>query len=590
MPLGNPTSKKESDLVLTSQICRPQLTANHPPQIPPPGQPGTWQVPVERSTPHPSRASRDTIFVMASLPTSDSCSSISRLGANMNSSSLEWRDLSVEVGGPAPKEVLSGVSGSASPGDLVALMGPTGSGKTTLLSALGRRLAPGARLTGTVRYGGTAWTSSLRRHVAFVEQDDVVAKELTMREALTYLAALRLPHLSPEERDARVSGGLSSLKLESCADSKTSVVSGGERKRLCLADALLVDPAILLCDEPTSGLDSSTAHVIAQALHELVTQQEICAIVSIHQPSSRLFAVFSSLVMLNKGSVFYAGARDASPAWCDLHGYPVPNGWSTCDHMLELATEGTLDHLLLAAAQDPEKGAAKEEMHEEGAASGAKAGLVREAAPLLTQLSVLLQRQWHVVRGDVLNTKDTAMHLMTAAYGAILWYQIGNTEVDVLRSFTCCFQIALPWFFFSLFEMLPFTHAAEPMLLKELRSGTYSLAAWFLAVPSVAAAKLFLYSSLNISVILAFTGVCETFESVVAVFAVVWLMIAEFQSIGLALSASFPMSNVIFAGFIFVTFCFVFAGLMGPVEESPMPFLRFVNPVFWNFSLVAHAT
>lgn len=168
---------------------------------------------------------------------------------------VAWSNVQVTIG---ETEALKGLSGSAMPGKLTALMGPSGSGKTTLLTAIAHRIAITA---GEVRFGGRAWSKAMRRRVAFVEQDDVVYPELTVRESLSFLARLRLD-LDDGAIDAKVSETIKLLRLEACEHTKVGSamargVSGGERKRLCIAQELLVEPAVMLLDEPTSGLDSS---------------------------------------------------------------------------------------------------------------------------------------------------------------------------------------------------------------------------------------------------------------------------------------------------------------------------------------------
>ena len=98
------------------------------------------------------------------------------------------------------KDVLSKVSGEAAAGQVLAVMGASGGGKTTLLNALSRR---GPVTGGTVTYGepGELWSSRLRKKVAYVEQDDQVYTQLTVYETLHFAAALRLPALTPEERE-----------------------------------------------------------------------------------------------------------------------------------------------------------------------------------------------------------------------------------------------------------------------------------------------------------------------------------------------------------------------------------------------------
>ena len=119
---------------------------------------------------------------------------------------------------------------------------------------------------------------------------------LTVGETLRFSAALRLSHLTPADRESRVASLVSTLRLGKCestlvgdsAAAATRGISGGERKRLCIACELLTLPSLLFCDEPSSGLDSSMAFVVVDVLRELAHRHGVTVIASIHQPSSQV--------------------------------------------------------------------------------------------------------------------------------------------------------------------------------------------------------------------------------------------------------------------------------------------------------------
>ena len=123
-----------------------------------------------------------------------------------------------------------------------------------------------------MRYDGAAWDRSRhKRRVAFVEQEDALLRDLTVRQTLTFAAALR------GARDAAASAAatLKALGLESCADQAIGganvrrEISGGQRRRVTIGHELLLDPGLVLLDEPTSGLDSHAAAKIFALLVEL---------------------------------------------------------------------------------------------------------------------------------------------------------------------------------------------------------------------------------------------------------------------------------------------------------------------------------
>lgn len=121
---------------------------------------------------------------------------------------VSFSNLNVSAGtGENAKTILQNVSGYASPGSLLALMGATGSGKTTMLSVLSNRLDAGTKLNSPskVRYGDYVFSKSLKRLIGFVEQDDVVIDSLTVRQSLMYTAKLRMgDHFTEQEKKDRV--------------------------------------------------------------------------------------------------------------------------------------------------------------------------------------------------------------------------------------------------------------------------------------------------------------------------------------------------------------------------------------------------
>ena len=239
---------------------------------------------------------------------------------------ITWNNLRVSV---AKKAVLHGVSGVAKPGRMLAVMGATGSGKTTLLTNLAGR-GPEYTVKGEIRYGGQEWSKGLKRRMAFVEQEDLVASALTVRQNLQVTARLRLPqsHLAPaaeseplssilmNQKLQRVEEVISMLHLNKCADTLVGSaasrgISGGEKKRLCIGMELLTEPSFIFFDEPTSGLDSSHALLVARCMRDL-SRSGVTVISSIHQPSSQIFELFDDLLLLDEGHVAYFGpATDA---------------------------------------------------------------------------------------------------------------------------------------------------------------------------------------------------------------------------------------------------------------------------------------
>ena len=158
------------------------------------------------------------------------------------------------------KTIIHGISGAFRKGKLTAIMGASGAGKTTMLKAIAGQAA-GGEITGSILINGTAMdTDSMSEHIGFVFQDDVILETMTIREAISMSATLRLPgSMTQAEKDAMVDQAIEMLHLkhikDSCIGSSSDKggVSGGERKRCSIGMELVVNPSILYLDEPTTG-------------------------------------------------------------------------------------------------------------------------------------------------------------------------------------------------------------------------------------------------------------------------------------------------------------------------------------------------
>lgn len=115
------------------------------------------------------------------------------------------------------RTILNGVTGMASPGEILAVLGPSGSGKSTLLNALAGRIIHNQGLKGTILANNQKLSKAVLRRVGFVTQDDVLYPHLTVRETLVYCSLLRLPlTLTKQEKISIAESVISELGLSKC--------------------------------------------------------------------------------------------------------------------------------------------------------------------------------------------------------------------------------------------------------------------------------------------------------------------------------------------------------------------------------------
>src|SRR6266545_4446349 len=162
------------------------------------------------------------------------------------------------------------VSFTARPGEMVGLLGPNGAGKTTTVSMIAGLLAPDR---GEVRIeGGTVRgeTDPVKRRIGFVPQDVALHDELSARENLALFGALY--DLRGKALQVAMDSALDVAGLTDRAKDRVGTFSGGMKRRLNLAAALLHAPGILLLDEPTVGVDPQSRNAIFSNLEELKRQ------------------------------------------------------------------------------------------------------------------------------------------------------------------------------------------------------------------------------------------------------------------------------------------------------------------------------
>ena len=162
---------------------------------------------------------------------------------------------------------LSGVTFRADSGQTIGLLGPNGAGKTTTVSIIAGLLNPDS---GEVLIEGKqvkSDTDPVKLKIGLVPQDMALYDQLTARDNLTFFAALY--SISGTRAKQAIDSALNLVGLSDRASDKVKTFSGGMKRRLNLAAALLHDPQILLLDEPTVGVDPQSRNAIFDNLEAL---------------------------------------------------------------------------------------------------------------------------------------------------------------------------------------------------------------------------------------------------------------------------------------------------------------------------------
>uniref|UniRef100_A0A7N0RGM0 ABC transporter domain-containing protein n=1 Tax=Kalanchoe fedtschenkoi TaxID=63787 RepID=A0A7N0RGM0_KALFE len=492
---------------------------------------------------------------------------------------VSYKVLSNGVTSSEGKDIINGISGSVSPGEVLALMGPSGSGKTTLLNLLGGRLNPAGQ-GGSVTYNDQPYSKFLKSRIGFVTQDDVLFPHLTVKETLTYSARLRLSKtMTKQEKEKRASDVIYELGLERCQDTMIGGpfvrgVSGGERKRVSIGNEIIINPSLLFLDEPTSGLDSTTALRIVHMLHDIAESGKT-VITTIHQPSSRLFHKFDKLVLLGKGSLLYFGRASEALAYFGSIGCSPLIAMNPAEFLLDLANGNINDVSVPSELEDKVQMGNSERHMKDGKPSPAvvheylvEAYETRVASKEKKKLSIPLpideelklkvacpKREWGASwweqytilfrrglkerRHDYFSWLRITQVLATAIILGLLWWQSDCKSPKGLQDQAgLLFFIAVFWGFFPVFTAI-FTFPQErAMLAKERAADMYRLSAYFLARMTSDLPLDLMLPVLFVLVVYFMAGLRISASPFFLTLVIVFLCIVAAQGLGLAIGAT----------------------------------------------------
>ncbi|MDC0335953.1 LPS export ABC transporter ATP-binding protein [Pseudodesulfovibrio sp.] len=206
------------------------------------------------------------------------------------------------------KEVVHGINLELNPKEVVGLLGPNGAGKTTTFYMLVGIVKPN---TGTVSLAGQALTDKplherARMGVSYLPQESSIFKKLTVRQNLEIILEQTSLHSAAQKK--RAEELMDMFTITKLADQAAMFLSGGERRRLEIARALIMDPQFVLLDEPFAGIDP-IAVIDIQEIISVLKSMGIGILISDHNVRETL-NICDRAYLVYEGTVILEGTPD----------------------------------------------------------------------------------------------------------------------------------------------------------------------------------------------------------------------------------------------------------------------------------------
>ena len=211
----------------------------------------------------------------------------------------------------ADKTILTGISGEFDKGKTNLIIGSSGTGKSVLLKCIVGLLQPD---TGSVFYDSRNFTeadkdmkSEIRREIGMLFQGGALFDSKNVEENVMFPLDI-LTTMPYNEKIDRVNFCLQRVGLEGVNKKMPSEISGGMKKRVGIARAIVNNPNYLFCDEPNSGLDPQTAILIDELIMEITHEFDITTLVVTHDMNS-VMGIGEKIMFLYKGNKLWEGSN-----------------------------------------------------------------------------------------------------------------------------------------------------------------------------------------------------------------------------------------------------------------------------------------
>ncbi|CAH7685993.1 ABC-2 type transporter-domain-containing protein [Phakopsora pachyrhizi] len=248
---------------------------------------------------------------------------------------------------PPDKQILYPLSGFLKPGEMCMVLGRPNSGCSTLLKVLANQRKGYKRVEGEVNYGGISADVMAKHYggeVVYNPEDDVHFATLTVYQTLKFALMTKtpgklLPHMQRKDFVNQVLDvflqmlGISHTKNTLVGDATVRGVSGGERKRVSIAEMMATRACVLSWDNSTRGLDASTALEYSKSLRIMTNIFSTTMFVTLYQAGEGIYEQFDKVIVLNEGRMVYFGPAKEARAYMVSLGYKNLPRQTTADYL-----------------------------------------------------------------------------------------------------------------------------------------------------------------------------------------------------------------------------------------------------------------
>lgn len=253
-------------------------------------------------------------------------------------------------GGNSQRTLINSFDGCVRDGEMLLVLGQPGSGCTTFLKTLANQRNGYAKITGDVSYGGIGWEEMLKKYrgeVVYNSEDDLHYATLSVAQTLRFALKTRTPVQRPKGETARnyqdkfldILGkifGISHTFSTKVGDAMVRGVSGGEKKRVSIAEVFVNRAPVGCWDNSTRGLDASTAVEYCRSLRVLTNIAKVSTVVTIYQAGEQLYNFFDKVLLVHEGKCIFYGRSEKAKRYFENLGFECTDRQTTADFLTSI--------------------------------------------------------------------------------------------------------------------------------------------------------------------------------------------------------------------------------------------------------------